>query len=326
MIKRREFIALVGGAAAWPLAARAQQPGMPVVGFLSSGSSDRYPEVFREFHEGLSEAGFREGKNVAIEYRWANGENDRLPMLARDLVGRQVAAIVAISDSAALASKAATEATPIVFFVGNDPVRHGLVSSLNRTSNLTGVTNLNVELGPKRLELLHELVPASNPKIAMLVNPIASNFESVLRDMQDAAKIFGLRLYVLHAHSPAEIDAAFATLAELHADALVIGPDNFFNLRSQQLGQLTLRYSVPAIFQTRDFVTAGGLISYATTNSGLLRLVGGYVGRILKGERPADLPVHQATKVESFINMKTAQTFGITVPLPLLARADEVIE
>jgi putative ABC transport system substrate-binding protein len=325
-MNKREFITLLGSAAAWPVAARAQQQPMPVIGFLSSGSSDRHRELFREFYEGLSEAGFREGKNVAIEYRWANGENDRLAMLARDLVGRQVAAIVAISDSAALALKAATAGIPIIFFVGNDPVRHGLVSSLNPTGNLTGVTNLNVELGPKRLEVLHELVPASNAKIALLVNPIASNFESVLRDMQDAAKIFGLRLHVLHAHSPEEIDAAFASLAELHADALVVGPDNFFNLRSQQLGQLTLRYSIPTIFQTRDFVAAGGLISYATTNSGLLRIVGGYVGRILKGERPADLPVHQATKVELFINMKTAKALGLTVPLPLLGRADEVIE
>src|SRR5262245_52151235 len=210
-VKRREFISLLvgGAAAAWPLAARAQQPAMPVIGFLSSGSSDRHRELFREFYAGLREAGFREGKNVAIEYRWANGENDRLAMLARDLVGRQVAAIVAISDSAALALKAATAGIPIIFFVGNDPVRHGLVSSLNPTGNLTGVTNLNVELGAKRLEVLHELVPASNAKIALLVNPIASNFESVLRDMQDAAKIFGLRLHVLHAHSPEEIDAAF---------------------------------------------------------------------------------------------------------------------
>jgi putative tryptophan/tyrosine transport system substrate-binding protein len=327
MMKRREFISLLGGAAAaWPLAARAQQTAMPVIGFLSSGASDRYRELFREFYDGLSEAGFREGQNVAIEYRWANGENDRLPMLARDLVGRKASAIVAISDSAALALKAATSAIPIVFFVGNDPVRHGLVPSLNPTGNLTGVTNLNVELGPKRLELLHELVPARDAKIALLVNPIASNFESVLRDMRDAAKSFGLPLHVLHAHSPAEIDLAFASLAELHSDALVIGPDNFFNLRSQQLGQLTLRYSIPAIFQTRDFVTAGGLISYATTNSGLPRVVGSYVGRILKGEKPANLPVHQATKIELFINVKTAKTLGLTVPLPLLGRADEVIE
>jgi putative ABC transport system substrate-binding protein len=325
-MNRREFITLVGGAAcAWPLAARAQQ-AIPAVGFLSSGSSDRYREIFRELHEGLSEARFREGQNLTIEYRWANGENDRLPMLARDLVERRVAAIIAISDSAALASKATTSTIPIVFFVGNDPVRHGLVPSLNPTGNLTGVTNLNVELGPKRLELIHELVPVSGANIAVLVNPVASNFESVLRDLRDAAQTFGLRLHILHAHSPAEIDLAFASLAELRPDALVIGPDNFFNLRSQQLGQLTLRYSIPAIFQTRDFVTAGGLVSYATTNSGLLRIVGSYVGRILKGEKPANLPVHQATKVELLINMKTAKALRLTVPLPLLGRADEVIE
>jgi putative ABC transport system substrate-binding protein len=299
---------------------------MPVIGFLSSGSSDRYRELFREFYEGLSEAGFREGQNLAIEYRWANGEYDRLPVLAGDLVDRQVAAIVAISDSAALALKAATSTIPIVFFVGNDPVRHGLVPSLHPTGNLTGVTNLNVELGPKRLELLREVVPVRSANIALLANPVASNFESVLRDMRDTANILGLRLHVLHAHSPAEIDLAFASLPELHSDALVIGPNNFFNLRSQQLGKLTLRYSIPAIFQTRDFVVAGGLISYATVNSGLPRVVGNYAGRILKGEKPANLPVHQATKVELFINMKTAKALGLTVPLPLLARADEVIE
>ena len=326
-MRRREFITLLGGAAvAWPLATRAQQQRMPVIGFLSSGSSDRYPAQFRELYEGLGEAGFHEGQNLAIEYRWANGENDRLPMLARDLVERRVAAIIAISDSAALASKATTSTIPIVFSVGNDPVRHGLVPSLNPTGNLTGVTNLNVELGPKRLELIHELVPVSGANIAVLVNPIASNFESVLRDMRDATQTLGLRLHILYAHSPAEIDLAFASLAELRPDALVIGPDNFFNLRSQQLGQLALRYSIPAIFQTRDFVTAGGLISYATTNSGLLRIVGSYVGRILKGEKPANLPVHQATKVELFINMKAAKALGFTVPLPLVGRADEVIE
>jgi putative ABC transport system substrate-binding protein len=215
-------------------------------------------------------------------------------------------------------------AIPIVFSAGNDPVRHGLVPSLSRPGNLTGVTHLNVELGPKRLELLHELVPSA--EVALLVNPIASNFESVLRDMQDAAKVLGLRLRVLHAHSSAEIDAAFASLAEPHADALVIGPDAFFNFSSQKLGQQTLRYSVPAIFQTHDFVTAGGLISYATSNSGLLRIAGSYVGRILKGEKPESLPVHQATKVELFINIKTAKTLGVTLPPTLLSRADEVIE
>ena len=327
-MKRREFITLVGGAAAvtWPLAVWAQQSKMPVIGFLNRGSADPSGVRLRALRQGLSEAGFVEGRNVVIEYRWADGQVDQLPALAADLVRRQVAVIVTGADAAAWAAKAATATIPIVFLAGSDPVKQGLVASLHRPGgNLTGVTNLNIELGPKRLQMLHELVPAKS-RIAALINPTNPNVETITGDLQSAARDFGLELQILPASNDGQIDAAFEIMAKSGAAALAVGADSYYMVKSEKLGALTVRHALPAIFQTREFAAAGGLASYGTSLGELYRQVGVYTGRILKGEKPADLPVQQATKIELFINLKTAKALGITVPLPLLGRADEVIE
>jgi putative tryptophan/tyrosine transport system substrate-binding protein len=326
-LRRREFITLLGGPASWPLTARAQQPAMPVVGFLRGTAAAGSEHVVTAFLQGLKEAGFVEGRNVAIEYRWADNKNDRLPALVADLIRHQVTVIVAAATPVAVAAKAATAAIPIVFEVSADPVQVGLVDSLNRPGgNLTGVTTLNVELGPKRLELLHEVVPTMR-SIALLVNPASPlNAEHLSRDTQTAARTFGLELHVMHASTERDFDTVFASLVQMKARALVIGNDAFFLNRSEQLAALTVRHAVPAIFAYREFTAAGGLMSYGGSLTDAYRLTGVYTGRILKGEKPADLPVQQATKFELFINLKTAKTLGLTVPLIMQMTADEVIE
>jgi putative tryptophan/tyrosine transport system substrate-binding protein len=327
-MKRREFIALLGGAAAaWPVAAWAQQAATPLVGFLGTASPDVYTFRLNAFREGLKRTGYVENENVNIEFRWAEGNIDQLPELARQLAHRQVSVIVAAGTASALAARATTTSIPIVFGIAADPIAIGLVSSLNRPGgNLTGVTSLNAEVGPKRLELLHELRPAATT-MALLVNPASPALaDPISRMLQGAAQSFGLRLLVLHASDTRDFDTVFSTLNQLHADALVIGADNYFTAHSKQLAALTVRHKLPGIYQFRQFAEAGGLMSYGSSESEYYRLIGFYAGRILKGEKPADLPVQQSTKIELVINLKTAKALDLTIPQSLLARADEVIE
>jgi putative ABC transport system substrate-binding protein len=319
-MRRREFIGIAGGAAAWPLVARAQQKAMPVIGYLGIGS----PSPLVAFRQGLSETGHVEGQNVAIEYRWAEFHYDRLPALAADLVGRKVDVIVGTTP-AALAAKSATSTIPIIF-VSGAPVEYGLVTGLARPGgNLTGVSVMSMELMPKRLELLSELVPKAGVT-ALLVNPNNANAEPVMRDVQEAARAKGVLLHILKAATESEIDGAFATLGKVQAGALVVGADPFFQSRREQLVTLVSRHALPAIYEARDFVVAGGLISYGPSQPSVNRQLGIYTGKILKGAMPADLPVQRPTKFELVINLKTASALGLSVPPSLLDRADEVIE
>ena len=327
-MRRREFITLIGGAvAAWPLAARAQQPTVPVIGFLSGTSSKGYTPYLAAFREGLREGGFVEGQNVTIEYRWADDHYERLPELAADLVTRRVALIAAAGGSpAALAAKSATTTIPIVFQIGVDPVKAGLVSSLNQPGgNITGFANLALEVGPKRLELLHRLVPNAT-NIAVLVNPARSNVEAETKDMQSAANKLGLQLNVLYASTERDFDKVFATSVQLRAGGVVISGDPFFNTRSEELAAMAIHYMVPAIYQFHEFAAAGGLVSYGSSIKNTHREAGIYTARILKGEKPADLPVQEPSKVELIINLKTAKALGLEIPPSILTSADEVIE
>jgi putative ABC transport system substrate-binding protein len=328
-MRRREFISLIGGAAAtWPLAARAQQPALPVIGFVSSLSRQGYEPQVAAFLKGLGEAGYVEGRNVTIEYRWAEGHIDRLPALLADLIQRQVAVIAATTTLAALAAKRAATTIPIVFEMGGDPVRLGLVASLDRPGgNITGVTLLNELVAPKRLELLHELIPTARV-IALLVDPTdAAIAETNITDTQAAARNLGLELHVLNASTERDFDTVFAELIRLRAGGLVIGAaSSLFVAWQDQLAKLAVRHAVPVVYATREFVAAGGLMSYGGSSADSYRLTGVYTGHILKGEKPADLPVQQATKVEFYINLKTAKALRLNVPNTLIGRADEVIE
>ena len=326
-MRRRDFISLAGGAAAvWPVAAGAQQPAMPIIGFLDSSSADEYAPFLAAFRSGLTEAGFIEGRNVAIEYRWADARYDRLPALAAELVRIPVAVLVATGITAAVATKAATATIPIVFNTGGDPIRFGLVASLNRPGrNVTGVASLGKELVAKRFELLREMVPKADA-IAFLVNPNNAVAELDTSDAQAAAATLGQKLIVLKASSKDDIDTAFSAIVEQRGGGLLQQVDPFLQSRRGQLVALAARYALPAIYERRDFAAAGGLMSYGTSLRDALRLVGNYTGRVLKGEKPADLPVQQAVKVELILNLRTAKALGLDVPMSMLMRVDEVIE
>src|SRR5262245_2059826 len=327
-IRRRDFITLLGGAAAtWPLAARAQQPAMPVIGYLGPESPAAFASRVEAFRQGLGQTGYIEGRNVAIEFRWAESQHSRLPSLAAELLTRPVSVIVAPGGApAALAAKSATTTVPIVFEMGADPVATGLVQTLNRPgANVTGVTSLNVQVTPKRLEILHESVPAATV-IAVLLNPTSPTADSQLRNLQAAAEALGVRLHILHASTERDFDGVFETLVQLRPGGLVVASDTFFATHSEQLAALTVRHAVPAIHQSRDFAIAGGLMSYAGSFLESHRQAGIQTGRILKGDKPADLPVQQVTKVQLIVNLKTAKSLGLKLPLSLLGRADEVIE
>ena len=325
--KRREFITLLGGAAAWPVAVRAQQPAMPVIGLLGGGSPELTPHLVPAFRKGLSETGYVEGHNVAMEFRWARGQYDQLPELAADLVRRRVVAI-ATPDSmpAALAAKAATTTIPIVFGTGGDPIQTGLVASLSRPGgNVTGVSAMNVEVVAKRFGLMHEFIPGA-ARFALLVNPSSPLTETTIKGVHTAASSIGRQLEVLAANTNRDIDAAFATLVQKKTDALLIAGDVFFTDRLVQLATLAVHHRVPASYSIRDFVATGGLMSYGSSFADMFRQAGIYTGRILKGEKPADLPILQPTKFEFVINAQTTRMLGLEIPSSLLARADEVIE
>jgi putative ABC transport system substrate-binding protein len=323
-VRRREFITLLGGAALAPDIVCAQT--MPVIGLLGTATARSWAPLLAAFHQGLNENGYAEGRNVAVEYRWAEGRYERLPDMANDLIRRQVSVFVAFTTPAALAAKAATATIPIVFTTISDPVQIGLVASLSRPGgNITGASYLNLEVGPKLLELMREALPAATT-MALLINPTNPNAESQVRTLQAAARTLGLELHVLRVSNERDLDAAFAAMAQLRAAGLVVGGDPFLNTRNEQIAALALRQALPSIYPSRSFVAAGGLMSYAGSAAEAYKQAGIYAGRILKGEKPADLPVQQTTKVELIINMKTAKALGINIPLPLLGRADEVIE
>jgi ABC-type uncharacterized transport system substrate-binding protein len=327
-MRRREFITFLGGAAAtWPLAARAQQSAVPVIGYMDTASASTTAHLVEAFRRGLSAAGYDEDRNVAIEYRWSDGDYDKLPALAAELVRRQVAVIATINTPTILAAKAATQTIPIIFGVGVDPIKFGLVASLNRPGgNLTGVTQLNIEMEAKRVQVLHELIPAAT-SIALLINPTSPAYsEAATETAQSAARVLGMRLLVLNASTPSGIEAAFVTLTEERVRLLLVSGDSFLVAQRDQLVALAARHAVPALYHRREFTAIGGLISYGPSLPEVYYQVGDYTGRILKGAKPADLPVQQSTKFELVINLKTAKALGLNIPQTLLATADEVIE
>jgi ABC-type uncharacterized transport system substrate-binding protein len=325
-MKRREFIAGIGGAAAWPLAARAQQAAMPVIGVLLRQSADDYKIEIAALLQSLKEAGYVEGQNVAVEYRWAENQADRLPALAADLVRRRVAVIVALNTTSALAAKAATMTIPIVFSAGVDPVALGLVASLNRPgANVTGFVNFSAELAPKRLQLLRELIPDA-ALFGVLAESAFPDTQSVIADLQAAARTLGLQLVVVDARTDSDLETAFTTFSQQHVGAVLVSASSFFNRRTEQLAALAARHALPAMFPYREYALAGGLTSYGNSNGYTYHQAGIYTGRILKGDKPADLPVQQITKIELIINIKTAKALGLTIPETLLATADEVIQ